>query len=54
VVIVFLPALPLGRLSVVGIRDAAIPAGTLPSRRFTLRRRAAPEPEATGSGSGTQ
>jgi hypothetical protein len=45
VAIVFLAALALGRLSVVGIREAAIPAGTLPPRRFTLRRRAAPEPE---------
>ncbi len=45
VVIVFLAALALGRLSVVGIRDGAIPAGSLPPRRFTLRRRAAPEPE---------
>jgi hypothetical protein len=60
VVIVFLAALALGRLSVVGIRDGAIPAGTLPPRRFTLRRRAAPEPEPdpaaepVHSGSGTQ
>jgi len=57
VVIVFLAALALGRLSVVGIRDRAIPAGTLPPRRFTRRRRAAPEPEPAaepaGSGSGT-
>jgi hypothetical protein len=42
VVIVFLAALALGRLSVVGIREAAIPAATLPQRRFTLRRRTAP------------
>jgi len=60
VVIVFLAALSLGRLSVVGIRDAGIPAGTLPPRRFTLRRRAAtePEPEAAaepaGNGSATR
>ena len=58
VVIVFLAALALGRLLVVGIRDGAVPAGTLPPRRFTLRRRAAPEPEPVaepaGSGSGTQ
>jgi hypothetical protein len=57
VVIVFLAALALGRLLVVGIRDGAIPAGTLPPRRFTLRRRAAPGPEPVepaGSGSGTQ
>jgi hypothetical protein len=46
VVIVFLAALALGRLSVVGVRDGAIPAGAPPrSRRFTLRRRPAPEPE---------
>jgi len=58
VVIVFLAALALGRLSVVGVRDRAIPAGTPPPRRFTRRRRAAPEPEPAaepaGSGSGTQ
>jgi hypothetical protein len=60
VVIVFLAALALGRLSVVGIRDGAIPAGTLPPRRFTLRHRAAPEPgpeaadEPAGSGSVTR
>jgi len=42
VVIVFLAALALGRLSVVGIRDGTIPAGTLP-----------PQPEPAGSGSGT-
>src|SRR5258708_6021550 len=57
VVIVFLAALALGRLSVVGIRDRAIPAGTPPPRRFTRRRRAAPEPEPApqppGSGSRT-
>ncbi len=57
VVIVFLAALALGRLSVVGIRDRAIPAGTPPPRRSTRRRRAAPEPEPlaepAGSGSGT-
>jgi hypothetical protein len=60
VVIVFLAALALGRLSVVGIREGAIPAGTLPPRRFTRRRRAAPEPqpeaaaEPAGNGSGTR
>jgi hypothetical protein len=60
VVIVFLAALALGRLSVVGIREAAIPAGTLPPRRFTLRRGAAPEPEPeaaaepAGNGSATR
>jgi len=57
VVIVFLAALALGRLSVVGIRDRAIPAGTPPPQRSTRRRRAAPEPEPlaepAGSGSGT-
>src|SRR5260221_14796952 len=45
VAIVFLAALALGRLSVVGIREGAIPAGTLPARRFTRRHRVAPEPE---------
>lgn len=60
VVIVFLAALALGRLSVVGIREGATPAGTLPPRRFTLRRRAAPEPEPeappepAGNGSATR
>jgi len=60
VVIVFLAALALGRLSVVGIRDGAIPADTLPPRRFTLRHKAAPEPEPeaadepAGSGSATR
>jgi hypothetical protein len=60
VAIVFLAALALGRLSVVGIREGAIPAGTLPPRRFTLRRRAAPEPEPevaaepAGNGSATR
>src|SRR5258707_2282682 len=57
VVIVFLAALALGRLLVVGIRDGAIPAGTLPPRRFTRRRRAAPGPgplpQPPGSGSRT-
>lgn len=58
VVIVFLAALALGRLSVVGRRDGAIPAGTLPPRRFTLRRRtapaSAPAAEPVHNGSGTQ
>jgi hypothetical protein len=58
VVIVFLAALALGRLSVVGVREGAIPPGGLPPRRFTLRRRVAPEPEAAaepaGNGSGTR
>jgi hypothetical protein len=60
VAIVFLAALALGRLSVVGIRESAIPAGTQPPRRFTLRRRAAPEPgpeaaaEPAGNGSATR
>jgi hypothetical protein len=58
VVIVFLAALALGRLLVVGIRDGATRAGTMPPRRATRRRRAAPEPEPVaepaGSGSGTQ
>ena len=57
VAIVFLAALALGRLSVVGVREGAIP-GTRPPRRFTLRRRAAPEPEAAaepaGDGSATR
>lgn len=64
VVIVFLAALALGRLSVVGVRDAAIPAARAPRaprpRRFTLRRRPVPEPERetapqpAGSGSTAQ
>jgi hypothetical protein len=60
VVIVFLAALALGRLLVVGVRERAIPAGTLPTRRFTRRRGAAPEPEPeaaaepAGNGSATR
>src|SRR5258708_801768 len=46
VAIMFLAALALGRRSVGGIREGAIPAGTLPPRRFTPPRRAAPEPHA--------
>src|SRR5258708_15819567 len=49
VAIMFLAALALGRLSVVGIRARAIPAGALPPRRVHLRRRAAPAPQPPGA-----
>src|SRR5258708_19042811 len=45
VVIVFLAALALRRLLVVGIRDGAIPAGTRPPRRFSPPPPGSPEPE---------
>src|SRR5260370_14196739 len=53
VAIVFLAALALGRLSVVGIREGAIPAGTLPARRFTRRHKVAPEPEPEAAADGS-